>query len=542
MTPTVAAALALLVAFAAARLVSPADLAGRLDRGEHWLRRVGPWVAALVTIGVVWRIWGEIEPIPIYHDEASYLLQAEIFAQGRWTLPTPALPEFFEQPHVLSVPAVASKYPPGHALLLAIGAFVGWVALVPLLLAAATAALLFALVARMTNAWVALLAWTIWLTTPLMLRFQPGYFSQATTTTLVLWSWWALLEWRDSRRRRWLLLLALAIAWGGITRPLSMLAFAIPVGIVVIRDIVPRRAWRDLLTAFAIGLTVFAIVPVWSKNTTGSWTETPIGLYRRQYLPFDKLGFTVDTTRPERALTPVVKELYDDFREQRERQTFERLPRTGWRRLEALSVDLWWGTEYVLLPFAVLGLFFIAAPVWVAVAGALTLFLAHLPYAHDTSWTLYYLEAVPVVAMLSAVGLWGSGAWVAALGRRTASSAVPAKRRAVVLAVLVNVILVAQAPAGFAFWRHRHAGTASFIRPFTSAMRSLPSQPAIVFVRFSASRAHFVNVVVNDADLARAPVWLVHDLGPRNAELLRLVPERTAYLFDEAAMQLRRYP
>src|SRR5882672_7719416 len=34
-------------------------------------------------------------------DEFAYLLQADTFARGRLSLPTPAQPEFFETPHVL---------------------------------------------------------------------------------------------------------------------------------------------------------------------------------------------------------------------------------------------------------------------------------------------------------------------------------------------------------------------------------------------------------------------------------------------------------
>ena len=49
-------------------------------------------------------------------------------------------------------------------------------------------------------------------------------------------------------------------------------------------------------------------------------------------------------------------------------------------------------------------------------------------------------------------------------------------------------------------------------------------------------------MVTNDADPAHARTWLAHDLGSENVRLQRLVPERTAYVFDVGARTLIQLP
>lgn len=514
-------------------MVNASELDTRFDRIEVWLRRFGAVFVALVSVGVVWWVWGAVEPLPVVHDESAYVLQAEIFARARWTAASPVIPEFFEQPHVLVVPAVASKYPPGHSLLLAIGALFGFPALMPLLLTTVTAALLFTLVKRVTNPWIALLAWVIWLTTPLVLRFQPHYLSQTTTTALVLASWYCLLEWRRTRRRMWLLLLALAVGWGAITRPLTMLAFAVPIGVVVLRDVYRKKSWRDLAYAFLVGIAVLAIIPLWNVRTTGSWTRTPREQYTRDYLPFDRMGWTVDTTPPARALSPVQKSLYDDFLQHHQEQQLRDLPRTLVQRLLALGRDLWGGTQLMLLPFAVAGLFFMTREMRFAALSIASLFVFYIPLASPPVWTLYYVEIVPVVAALTAVGLWR-----ALLKFAPGVGTLDAERRPMLGVTLVVLVLAVFAFPTVDHWRRQHRHMNSLHVAFAEAMTELPSSKSVVFLRYS-SRPHHLSLVYNFADPARAPTWVVHDLGPRNAELLEKAQDRTAYLFDESNGELK---
>ena len=493
---------------------------------ETRLRRFGPAMAALVSMLVVWYAW-DFAPFAKVHDEASYLLQAQIFAQGRWTAPAPPIPEFFEQPHVQVVPAVASKYPPGHALLLVPGVLVGVPWLMPLALAGVTAALLFALAARLANAWVALLTWTLWITAPIVLRFQPSYFSEVTTAALMLASWWALVSWREQRRRRWLLLLALAVGWGAITRPLTMLALAIPIGVVVLRDVHRLRLWRDFGLAVATGVTVLAILPLWSVRTVGDWRVSPAEKYRQDYLPFDRMGFTADTSAPRRGVAPPLRSAYDYNRWAQTQHTIGALPRIAWNRLGSLGSAFFHGPRLVLLLAGVAGVIAAPAAFRFAAVSAAAVFAAYLSYAYWHGWTLYYLETAPALAAITAAGVWAAAVRVAR-----------SERRARLVATLTAGALVVIALPQMAHWRRDHRARSALERRFFEELAKVPA-PAIVFVKYMPGVASHVSVVRNHANLEAAPVWVVHDMGARNDELRRLAPNRHSFDFEEAQL-LRR--
>src|SRR5262245_728436 len=83
--------------------------AARVDKLTEWLSsRWVPFVAGVTTALLVWFTWGSLQQGGASHDERAYLLQARIFALGKWVSAAPPIPEFFEQFHVLITPVLAS--------------------------------------------------------------------------------------------------------------------------------------------------------------------------------------------------------------------------------------------------------------------------------------------------------------------------------------------------------------------------------------------------------------------------------------------------
>lgn len=508
-------------------------------------------VAATLAGGTTWYVWGSLTDVGSLHDEASYLLQAKLFAQGRWTAPRPPIPAFFEQFHVFVDPVIASKYPPGHSLLLAPGVWLGLPGLMPMLLVAASGALVFALARRLTNPWVGVLTLLLWILGRTSLQFHSSYLSENTTELCWLGGFWALLDYRDRRRASSLCVLAACIAWGLITRPLTMIAYAVPCAVAVLWMMGRHRAWRTLVPALAVGAAIVGLLLVSNSRITGSWKTMAWNLYAREYMPWDIPGFGVDNTPPRRALPPDMAELSRQFAVVHEEHTPDALPTQAWRRISQLAdADLgsWKQPDVrtLLVPFALIGLLLLAlgSPVpggRIALACAVALLTAYLSYAHPPQWTVYYLECSALVPFATSLGLWTLATIVT---RRTRTIDATVLRDHAWLAVSASAAMIGAillyAPSRVASAKGYLSFTHQSQREWRALLaRRIPAtQRAIVFVRYSPRHSPHRSLISNNPDLARAPVWIVYDRGPENARLLGLAPDRAAYLYDEATQTL----
>lgn len=509
----------------------------RLDRALE--SRWAPLVAGLLWAVVIAIAWGSLQPAPLFHDEFSYLLQAQLFAEGRWTAPSPPLPDMWAQAHVLVTPVMASKYPPGHALLLSIGQRFDAPAAIVLALAALRGAMVFVLARRLANGGVAL-ATSVLLLHGDALHWGASYFSETTTGALVLVCWYALLRWHQERCTRWLALVALALGWCAITRPVTALAFAVPIAVVVLRDVWRHRRWRDLAVAVAIGTAIVAILPLWSAKTTGDWRLWPATLYTRDYMPYDYPHFGVVQAQPRRELPPDLAAIAPSLLEAERAHTLARAPRIAVERMEPLA-EATWRQPLLESLLAVVGLLALPVAAWVGVASAASLFLAYLAHPTWTGWTIYYMEIAPVLVFLTACGLaqlFGRLALAERGSWRSRSRTVPRATRGL---ITVGVLTLAVFLVPEARQVRRVHNSIGVDQRFRAAVRLLPP-PALLFVRHAAWHSPHLSLITNGPDWERAPVWIVADRGAaRNLELIRRAGGRKAYLYDEARSRIDLY-
>ncbi|MBW8773013.1 MAG: glycosyltransferase family 39 protein, partial [Gemmatimonadetes bacterium] len=392
-TALVALLAVLVLAIAGWRLSGAA--AERVER--WWAGRWAPLALGVVTmLALGWVGGGGLQMTPISTDENAYLLEARLLAHGRVAGAPAPIPEFFEQPWVVVTPRTFAKYPPGQSLTLAPGVALGSPWLMPALLLVVTGALVFALARRLVGAGGALLAWSGWVLAPITMQWQSSYFSEVTSAASWLVAAWASLRWHEEGRRRWLLLAAAAIGWAALTRPFTALLLGLPLGAGLLPTLLRRRAWVDAGWACAIVIALLAILPVWNHATTGRWGESPLSLYTRTYLPWDRLGFAIDSTPPLRApsadFAPIAHHLVQVHHE----HTLAALPETLATRAEWVARQTFSGWRLLLVPLALIGLLEIGTLGWVAVASGVLLFLGHAVWGHEAGWTLYYAETVPV--------------------------------------------------------------------------------------------------------------------------------------------------
>ncbi|HEY6828182.1 MAG TPA: glycosyltransferase family 39 protein [Gemmatimonadaceae bacterium] len=507
------------------------------------------WAAAacgVTSFLFVWWLWGSLNQVAVVHDEAAYLLQARIFASGHVVAAARPAPEFFEQYHTFVDPVVAAKYPPGFSLFLVPGIWLGMPGLVPALLVGASTALAFLLATGLASAPVAFVTVVLMNASSVAIKFNPSYSSEVLTSFLVLLSWLALYRHWTTGRVRWLLLLSAAVGWGAITRPFTMLAFAIPTGVATLISIRRHRAWLAIVPSVAIVAAAIGILLVFNRQVTGSWRKSAQMEYARMYIPEDHVGFGVTGATPARALSAEQQKFNAWVDSMHVEHTTANLPAAiRWRARTFIHST--WARANRAAWLAVLGLALLPLGVGVLVASTvLGIFAAYFLYAYPPTWTAYYLELQPPLAFLAAAGAFFAVRTIVrfaapTLSRRISSrglgpAAPPDARKqrlqTQLLFAIVALWLVFPTPAIVSVGRRMALTKAEYWQNFRELVSTLPTKRAVVFVQYGRGHLMHSSLVQNEP-FESADVWIVHDRGADDARLMRFAGDRSPYLYSE---------
>ncbi|MBI2321535.1 MAG: hypothetical protein HYU88_05455, partial [Chloroflexi bacterium] len=485
------------------------------------------FVAALLASALVAdRVF---ERIPHVEDEHAYLFQGQVFALGRLWAPTPEEPDFFSVPFVVDHDGRRfGKYPPGHALALALGVLLEHPWLVNPLAGAAALAGVVWLGAGLFGLGPALLAGLLGLASPLFL-LQSGSLLAHPTTLLAFVVF--LLAWRRLERGDGLgtaLLGGIALALAFLARPFTAVALAAPWALFALWR--AREApWRPRLLALALAsLAGPAGLAAYQAALTGSPWQSTYTLY----WPYDRPGFG-----PGVGVAGV--------------HTIEQ----GWanvvENVDALRRWLFgWPGDLSLLPMA-LGLAWAllalrptaGRPLPDAARWALLLAASggSLVVAHVAYWTSglmygprYIFEALPALLLLSGQGVWRLGAladW------RRAPAAHPTSRRrrlglALALAVTVGLVLASVLTTLPAMLAEHYAWYDASGR-YLAAVRTAGLSRALVLVRERPGAwTTYGSVFPANDPLLRGPLVFARDLGSANGWLRQRYPDLPVYVLE----------
>lgn len=232
------------------------------------------------------------KPIPILHDEFSYLLAADTFAHGRLTNPPHPLWEHFETFHELMLPTYMSKYPPAQGFFMALALKAGLPAICGIWLSAALmcAAIAWMLYAFVPPRWAFVGGMIAVLQFGTFSYWVQGYTNATVSAlggSLMLGALPRIMAQRRLRDLGWLgagLILLLN------SRPLEGLLICLPLGILFLArpkkvTAVPGRRWRRIVIAGIVWLMLaVASTCYYNKKVTGEPFLFPQQLYTKLYM------------------------------------------------------------------------------------------------------------------------------------------------------------------------------------------------------------------------------------------------------------------
>lgn len=485
-------------------------------------------------------------PDPIVHDEYSYILQAQTFASGRLTNPTPAGWEHFETFHVNMQPTYQSMYPPGQALFLTAAA------------------------ALHSHPW-----WGVWLSVGVMCAavcwmlqgWMPpewallgGLFCIIRFSTFSYWinSYWggavaaaggalvlgSLGRLRKTAKVRYGLIFALGLALLANTRVYEGFIFSIPALAALAFWFFP--AWKRgkvtlaiLAPAASLLVIIGAVMGYYNWRSTGSPVRMPYAVNQTEYhitKPFFwQTRYPIPDYRHEVMRTFYINHEIPDYVSRRNQGDLMDKMR--------MKIEIYY--DFFVWPMMILLIF----ATWATVKSAkmrifpVTLVLMLVGLLIE-QWHPLPHYAAPVLGVVIVVILYGLRLlWT---WRPRNLELGPALVRSAVILLFVQSLL---ATAGFIFNPYRLSDKDHLIpqleRPRIMAQLEKIPGNHIIFVHLNPAEGGAIFWIYNDPDIAHSRIIWAHDMGnAKNQELLRVYPNRHVWFVDkdDAVNRVIPYP
>jgi hypothetical protein len=521
------------------RVFAPIERAGSRFALKKGLAVVSISIAATL-LRLVFLVVDRV-PVPLIHDEFSYLLAGDTFAHGRLANPPHPMWIFFDTFHVLQHPTYASKYPPAQGAFLALGQLLGhpWIGVL------LSVGLMCGVILWMLQGWMPA-RWALFGGVLVLLRFAvfndwvESYWGGAAAAIGGALVVGALPRIWRAARPRYALWMGLGAAILANSRPLegSILFATVAVALAM-------RLWKPgatdrakEITSIALPLAAILFVCVgwmayYNWRVTGHPALPPYAAYERAYNP--QSIFIGQSPRPSPVYTnPQMSFFYNQWPTAQGPRGARAILHATWNRI-ALFFNFFVGKELAL---CLLGLpwvlhdrrnRFLVVQFAVCAAGLLLVSWFFPHYAAPLAATTYAL----LVQGMRHVRRWRLGRWAVGIGFS----------RAVVLMSLGWIAGQALGLGGTPF-EVNAATFAMYQRDFfESKLEAVPGKQ-LVIVRYAPNHDPDQEWVYNRADIDDANVvWAREIPGVDIQPLLDYFQDRHVWLVepDATPLQVSRY-
>lgn len=494
-----------------------------------------------VTIGR--RTFALDELPPVYHDEYSYLFQAETYLAGRWSFPShPLQPRLFDTMHVVNDGRFASRYFPGPGAWMAPFVALGHPYWGHWLAGALAAMCIFAAGRELAGNGVGFLAGMLTAVSPGLAVFSNLLLAHHPTLLgLSLFVWLFL---RMMRTGQWwcALFAGAGLAFAMLCRPMTAfgcsLPFAIVFGWLLFRrnGEWPVKRRLQLLAAITAPLLLgFVIVLIQNRAITGDWLSTPYGKFQTKYTPHHLYGFH-NVQRAEAQIArgeALTDDVFENYSRWAKDLTPELAAENAVVRLRATAA---WTLGIV--PLLMAGVVFLLSRHaedrrwWLIAAAFASIHLAHLPYWFTGIMDWHYVfESAPLALLLFA----RATQVLCRHWRRARRPLMPLWWGLLALVALATAYVspelfwehsrIDAAAAEFAFTKKRYLAFDEFLD------RRVTQRPALVLVEPDPAERHF-EFIHNPPDLS-GPL-LIGRYRPGKTKLSAVTeafPDRAVYLW-----------